>query len=100
GESGGAMSRTRSAWRFPAREVRRRPVRSLLTLAGIVLRVAAATAITVGSRSSHHAYPGLFDVLAGRAQLELRGPDGHAFFAPPDHVGAECVDPTPPPRPA
>src|SRR4051812_29901753 len=80
------MSRTPFAWRYTLREVRRRPVRSLLTLAGIVLGVAAATAVGVGSRASHAAYPDMFDVLAGRAQLELRGPDGHAFFAPPADV--------------
>src|SRR5947208_2567518 len=86
------MSRTPFAWRYTAREVRRRPVRSLLTLAGIVLGVAAATAVGIGSRASHHAYPGMFDVLAGRAQLELRGPDGHAFFAPPADVSVEGVE--------
>lgn len=86
------MSRTPFAWRYTAREVRRRPVRSLLTLAGIVLGVAAATAVGLGTRASHRAYPGMFDVLAGRAQLELRGPDGHAFFWPPEHVSVEGVE--------
>src|SRR5262245_18199721 len=77
------MKRTPFAWKYTTRELRRRPLRALLTLLGVVLGVAAATSVTLGSRATHDAYPGMFKVLAGRAQLELRGPDGHAFFEPP-----------------
>jgi putative ABC transport system permease protein len=86
------MNRTPFAWKYTTRELRRRPLRALLTLLGVVLGVAAATSVTLGERATHDAYPGMFNVLAGRAQLELRGPDGHAFFAPPKKIDVEGVE--------
>jgi putative ABC transport system permease protein len=86
------MNRTPFAWKYTTRELRRRPLRALLTLLGVVLGVAAATSVTLGSRATHDAYPGMFDVLAGRAQLELRGADGHAFFTPPETIDVEGVE--------
>jgi putative ABC transport system permease protein len=71
------------AWRYTAREVRRRPVRSLLTLVGIALGVTAVAAVTLSTQATHEAYAGMFRSAAGRAALELRCADGESPFAAP-----------------
>src|SRR5262245_49072004 len=58
-------------WRYTIREVRRRPLRSLLTLVGIVLGVAAVAAINLAGEATREGYAGMYGLVAGRAQLEV-----------------------------
>jgi putative ABC transport system permease protein len=77
------------AWRYTLREVRRRPVRSLLTLLGIALGVMTTAAVTTCSQATQDAYAGMFRSAAGRATLELRSLDGATpFTGPLDQVAA------------
>jgi putative ABC transport system permease protein len=62
---------TPTLWRFTAGEMRRRPGRTLLTLFGIVIGVAAVFAITLTTGSTHRAYRDMFEAVAGRAALEV-----------------------------
>lgn len=74
-------------WRYTFREVRRRPLRSLLTLAGIVLGVAAVAAVSLASEATRAGYAGMYRVVAGRASLEVVRAGGHGTFAlTPDAV--------------
>src|SRR5262245_53327518 len=63
-------------WKYAIREVRRRPLRSLLTLVGIVLGVAAVTAVALGTEATRDGYAGMFQSVAGRADLEVLPPAG------------------------
>jgi putative ABC transport system permease protein len=56
---------------YTAREMRRHSGRTLLTLLGIVLGVAAVVAISVTAATTHRAYADMFGALAGRAALEV-----------------------------
>src|SRR5262245_51339193 len=67
-------------WKYAIREVRRRPLRSLLTLAGIVLGVAAATAVALGTEATRDGYAGMFRAVAGRADLEVLPPAGQGVM--------------------
>jgi putative ABC transport system permease protein len=69
-------------WRYPIREMRRRPARSALALGGIVLGVAAVIAVTTSIQATRDAYAGLFRSLAGRASLEVVRAGGQGAFVP------------------
>src|SRR5215472_10042309 len=58
-------------WRYTAREIQRRPGRTLLTLLGIVIGVAASVAITVTVQTTRRAHRDMFEALTGRASLEV-----------------------------
>ena len=58
-------------WKYTLREGQRRPGRTLLTLAGIVIGVATFAAISLTTRTTRHAYRDMFDALGGRATLEV-----------------------------
>jgi putative ABC transport system permease protein len=58
-------------WRYTAGEMRRRPGRTLLTLVGIIIGVAAVVAISITISTTHQAYRDMFQSLAGRASLEV-----------------------------
>ncbi|TMQ33052.1 MAG: FtsX-like permease family protein [Planctomycetota bacterium] len=66
-------------WKYSAREVRRRPGRSILTLLGIVFGVAAIVAITITTSTTHTAFRSMFEAVAGRAALEVV-PSGQGGF--------------------
>jgi putative ABC transport system permease protein len=55
------------AWR----ELRRRPGRSLLTLIGIVIGVAAVVAVSLATATAREAFRGMFDEVGGSAELEV-----------------------------
>jgi putative ABC transport system permease protein len=61
----------RILWKYTLREGQRRPGRTLLTLAGIVIGVATAVAIALTTRTTRDAYRDMFDALGGRASLEV-----------------------------
>jgi ABC-type antimicrobial peptide transport system permease subunit len=62
-----------------AREVQRRPGRTLLTLLGIVIGVASVVAIGVLLQATRYAYRDLFETATGRASLEVVS-EGYAGF--------------------
>jgi len=61
--------------RYSLGEAMRRPGRTLLTLAGVVIGVAAMLSISMTVDSTRRVYGELFSTLAGRADLEIT-PDG------------------------
>jgi putative ABC transport system permease protein len=58
-------------WKLTAREMQRRPGRTLLTLLGIVIGVAAAVAVSVTLQATRRAHRDMFQTVAGRAALEV-----------------------------
>jgi putative ABC transport system permease protein len=85
-----------SVWKFPvlgkytAREMQRRPGRTILTLLGIVFGVAAIVAISVTTATTHRAYRDMFESVAGRASLEVVA-DGFGGFEPEAVKSLESV---------
>ncbi len=61
--------------RYSLGEAKRRPGRTLLTLGGVVIGVAAMLSISMTVESTRRVYGELFSTLAGRADLEIT-PDG------------------------
>lgn len=68
-------------WKYTAREVERRPGRTVLTLLGIVIGVAGVVATGVLLHATRHAYRDLFETATGRAALEVVA-EGYASFDP------------------
>ena len=66
---------------FSLRSLRRRPVRTAVTLSGTVIGVAAILAIMISIRTTRHTYTEMFDRVAGRAALEVHA-DGLGNFDP------------------
>ncbi len=58
-------------WTYTLRELFRRPGRTLLTLAGIVIGVAAMTAVVLTTQATRQAAREMFESLTGRADLEV-----------------------------
>jgi putative ABC transport system permease protein len=67
--------------KYTAREMQRRPGRTLLTLLGIVLGVAAVFSISVSTATTQRAYRDMFTAVAGRAALEVVA-EGWGGFEP------------------
>src|SRR5215470_4893795 len=65
------MFRTPTLWKYTTREVQRRPGRTLLTLAGIVIGVATVVAITATTRATRRSYRAMYEAVGGRAALEV-----------------------------
>jgi putative ABC transport system permease protein len=67
------MNRRRfpTLWTYTAREMQRRPGRTLLTLLGIVIGVATIMATWVTVDATRRAYRDLFEQATGRASLEV-----------------------------
>ncbi len=68
-------------WGYAIRELLRRPGRSLFTLTGIAVGVAAAVAALIASQAARGHYRELFDGVAGSAALEVYAP-GEVGFDP------------------
>lgn len=66
---------------YCTREMRQRPGRTLLTLLGIVLGVAAIVSISVTIKATRGTYRQLFETLTGRAALEVVA-EGYGGFDP------------------
>jgi putative ABC transport system permease protein len=58
-------------WKYAVRQMRRRPGRTLLTLAGISLGVATIVAVTLTTQATRSAYHEMFAAVTGRASLEV-----------------------------
>jgi len=54
-------------WSYSYRELRRRPGRTLLTLAGIALGVAAIVAVSLVTTATKSAYREMFAAVSGEA---------------------------------
>lgn len=66
-------------WRHTVRQVRTRPARAFLTLLSIVLGVGAVVSVSMATRVTRRAYQGMFQAMAGKADLEISGLAGGAF---------------------
>ncbi|MCC6492132.1 MAG: ABC transporter permease, partial [Pirellulales bacterium] len=63
------------------RDSRRRPGRAILTLASVVIGVAAVVAVTFTTQSTRRAFDEMFAAIAGRADLEVAAPIGETIDA-------------------
>src|SRR5262249_55946492 len=69
-------------WAYTMRDIARRPLRWLLTLTGIVLGVASATAVFSAVEATRDGYAGMFRVVTGRATHEIAPLVGRETFVP------------------
>jgi putative ABC transport system permease protein len=58
------------------REIRKRPGRAALTLASVVIGVAAVVSVTLTTRSTKRAFDEIYKSMAGKASLEVAAPAG------------------------
>ena len=58
-------------WRYTFRELWRRPGRTVLTLLGIIIGVAAVVSVSVASSTAGTAFQDMFAAVGGRASLEV-----------------------------
>lgn len=58
------------------REIRKRPGRAALTLASVVIGVAAVVSVSLTARSTKRAFDEIYKSMAGKASLEIAGPAG------------------------
>lgn len=66
---------------YSLREWQQRPGRALLTLAGIIIGVAAMVSISVTIEATRNSYRHMFDTVTGRASLEIVA-EGYGGFDP------------------
>src|SRR5262245_50994708 len=66
-------------WKLGWREIRRHPVRAILTLASVVIAVAAVVAVGFASRTARRAFDDIYQAVAGRADLEVSAEVGDTF---------------------
>ena len=64
---------------YSVKELRRRPGRTVLTLLGIVIGVAAIVSISITIESTRFGFRDMFDAITGRASLEVIAP-GYGGF--------------------
>jgi putative ABC transport system permease protein len=65
--------------RYTFRAMQQRPGRTILTMLSIVIGVAAAVAVGLGTATTRNAYKQMFAMVTGRATLEIDGKGGAAF---------------------
>lgn len=65
--------------RYTYRAMQQRPGRTILTMLSIVIGVAAAVAVGLGTATTRNAYKQMFAMVTGRASLEIDGKGGAAF---------------------
>jgi putative ABC transport system permease protein len=66
-------------WKIAWREMRRHPVRALLTWLSVVIGVAAVLAVGLSTGSARRAYREMYETITGRAALEITAPGGGAL---------------------
>ncbi len=67
------------SWRYTFSELRNRRGRSLLSLFSVVIAVAAIVAVTSATAATRKAFRQVFEVLSGRADLEVVSRGGGLF---------------------
>jgi len=88
-----------SLWSYTFRELARRPGRTLLTLLGIAIGVAAVVSVSISADTARRAYRDMFGAVGGRAELEVVAQGLGPFAAEPlaeslaDIEGVEAVVP-------
>jgi putative ABC transport system permease protein len=65
--------------RYTIRAMQQRPGRTILTLLSIVIGVAAAVAIDIGTATTRESYQKMFATVTGKATLEITAAGGVAF---------------------
>jgi putative ABC transport system permease protein len=78
-------------WKLMVREVARRPGRATLTLLSIAIGVGAYIAVSLGIATTRQAYEQMYQMISGRAALEITSKGG-GFF---DQDLAETVEQVP-----
>jgi len=68
-----------SSWRYAIAELKHRRGRTLLTLLSVVVAVAAVVAVVSSTATTRAAYQEMFEMLAGRADLEVVARGGGRF---------------------
>ena len=66
-------------WKFTARELCRRPGRSLLTFLSIAMAVAAVVAVSLSTAATRRAAQEIYESVAGRAAVEVVDRGGETF---------------------
>ena len=69
------MSLRRYSWR----SIQQRPGRTILTVLSIVIGVTAVVGINLGTATTRNAYKQMFEVVTGRATLEIEASGGGGF---------------------
>jgi putative ABC transport system permease protein len=78
-------------WKFSLRALVYRPGRAILTLASIVIGVAAVVSVNVATSTTRRAYQEMFSTVTGRAAIEVTAAGGGGF----DEKVLEIVGKTP-----
>lgn len=65
--------------RYTVRAMQQRPGRTILTMLSIVIGVAAAVAVSLGTATTRNAYKQMFAMVTGRATLEIDASGGGGF---------------------
>jgi putative ABC transport system permease protein len=68
-----------SLQRYTWRAMQQRPARTILTLLSIVIGVTAAVGISLGTATTRNAYKQMFEMVTGRANLEVDALGGGGF---------------------
>jgi putative ABC transport system permease protein len=66
-----SLWKSTTLWKYSFREMRHRPGRTLLTLAGIFIGVAAIVGIAAAIQTTRMAFREMFEAVTGRASLEV-----------------------------
>ncbi|MBW8884250.1 MAG: ABC transporter permease, partial [Planctomycetia bacterium] len=66
---------------YTVRAMQQRPGRTILTMLSIVIGVAAAVAVGLGTATTRNAYKQMFAMVTGRTTLEVDAPGGSGFDA-------------------
>jgi putative ABC transport system permease protein len=66
-----SLRKSPTLWKYSLREMRHRPGRTVLTLAGIVIGVAAIVGIAAAVQTTRLAFREMFETVTGRASLEV-----------------------------
>ena len=66
-------------WKYSFREVVSRRGRAIMTLASIVIAVAAVVSVSVATNTTRRAYREMFASVSGRAALEIAAEGGGGF---------------------
>ena len=66
-------------WKLTVRELQRRPGRAMLTLLSIAIGMAAVVSVSLGTATTRQASRQMFEMIAGRAALQITAEGGGEF---------------------